>query len=86
MPRNKMPEYTAWIYLRRKNKYNSSKIDPRWLKDFEIFLKDVGSRPAAGYQLLKKNPDLPHGPNNTFWIAPDQVRDYKWLEFRKKTG
>jgi hypothetical protein len=76
--RNASPElrrtYQAWNRL--QNRYSArlqglrklpSRIDPRWVRSFDTFLKDVGHCPE-GHGSFRPDPELPFGPGNFAWI------------------
>lgn len=66
---NKTPEHIAW-----HNALARSEMCDRWSSSYETFLLDMGRRPSECRCLARKDPDLPHSPENSFW------------SFRKKVG
>jgi hypothetical protein len=39
----------------------------RWMRSFDVFLKDIGARPA-GHKFFRLDPRRPYGPKNCIWV------------------
>ena len=62
------PEYQAWM--------NAKKLDqlvPEWMT-FQQFFKDVGWKPSPEHQLKRRDVRKPHGPENTYWKDPNEIK------------
>jgi hypothetical protein len=71
-------EYRAWVDMKQRclNEKNSRyedyggrgvKVHPRWLEDFNIFLKDVGKAPTRHHSLDRIDNDADYTPDNVRW-------------------
>lgn len=75
--RRVLPEYRAWtnMWARTTNPNNpgyalyADRAPPDAWRDFSVFLKDVGMRPAKGLSLDRIDNSKPYGPGNCRWAS-----------------
>lgn len=67
--RNKHPAYKTWVHLVRRFSA-SQEICVEWVTDFWTFARDVGERPAQNWRLVRRDPQRPYAPGNTYWREP----------------
>lgn len=86
---SKSAEYYIWSTMKRRcmspdhESYpdyggRGVTIDPKWLADFRVFLKDVGPRPTSAHSLDRyPNNDGNYEPGNVRWATPAEQQNNK---------
>ncbi len=81
------PEYRSWQAMKNRVlninckdhwRYNSFRIDPRWIESFDSFLQDMGRRPTLKHTLDRLNGDDGYFKYNCVWATrQEQSRNRK---------
>ena len=50
------------------------KVCPEWRESFEVFLRDMGTRPSPSHSIDRIEPDGNYEPGNCRWATPLQQR------------
>jgi hypothetical protein len=61
----------------------------RWLKSFDAFAADMGSRPSRFHSIERADNDGPYSPQNCYWATPTQQtrnkRSNLWVTYGGET-
>ena len=81
-------EYNSWVGIKQRcnnpnnNKYHrygfrGIKVCPRWLNSFELFLKDMGSKPTNCHSIDRVDNNGNYEPSNCKWSNQKQQQNNK---------
>lgn len=95
--KDRPPEFTVWLNMRTRCFSPSDKkyadyggrgitVEEPWASDFAAFYRDMGPRPARGYEIDRINNDGNYKPGNCRWVPHiDNVnnrRNSAYVEWR----
>jgi hypothetical protein len=97
LPRSSLPEYRAWLAMRRRcldprdqGAYlyaHRVKICPEWVNSFDQFYEDMGPRPSPRHSLDRIDNDGNYEPGNVRWATPkEQSRNTSRTRFLAAHG
>lgn len=74
---SRTPEYLTWLNMWHRTTYKNhesydaykDRAPPQEWKDFEVFFKEVGSKPTPKHTLERLDNTKPYGPGNVAWAT-----------------